>query len=76
MVGRQVLGTVLVVAGIILVGLGFLTQECSLNNPVPPSTTAPPTCSRPAFPLVLLFWLPALALVVLGVVLPRRANKK
>ncbi len=68
--------TALVVVGVILFALGFLTQECSMNNPIPPSTTAPPTCTRPAFALVLLFWLPGAVLGVLGVALFRRAKEK
>jgi hypothetical protein len=72
MAKRQVGVAVLVVAVITLVGLGFLTQDCSLNNPVPPATTAPPTCTRPAFMGVLMFWLPALVLGLAALVLGRR----
>ncbi len=66
--------TALVVAGVTLFALGFLTQDCVANNPVWSNTTAPKTCTSPAFPFVLLFWLPALVLVVLGAVVNRRAR--
>lgn len=79
---RQVLDLGLVIAGLVLFMLGFLTQSCPPGSPGPPILSGPLTtggslnCMRPAFPLVLVFWLPALVLSVLGVVLYRRASAK
>ena len=75
MTRRRMLEIILMALGIVLVAVGFLTQACSPNNPVPPATTAPATCTSPAIPLALVYWLPGVIFLVVGAVSYRRVNE-
>jgi uncharacterized membrane protein HdeD (DUF308 family) len=78
---RRVLGITLVVVGVALLASGFLSQNCPPTGPGGPlyGLLQPVNgfnCTRPAITGAILFWVPGVACLVLGVVLLPRARTR
>jgi uncharacterized membrane protein HdeD (DUF308 family) len=78
---RRVLGITLVVVGVALFASGFLSQNCPPAGPGGPlygllQPVNALNCTRPAITGAILFWVPGVACLVLGVVLLRRARTR